>query len=133
MKGVMQMNSSLVPLISGVAFIAMTALVFAHHSFATFDQDHPLELSGVVKEFSFTNPHSFIRLEVKDKSGNSETWTLEGSSPRALAHDGWTSTTLKTGDKLQVTINPARNGAPRGTWDVTKTMFKDGKPVPGPP
>jgi len=106
--------------------------VNAHHSFAMFDQEHPLELSGVVKEFRFTNPHAFIRLEVKTADGNFETWTLEGSSPRALAHDGWTSTTLKTGDELQMTVNPARNGAPRGSWDVNKVTFKNGKPVTNP-
>jgi hypothetical protein len=126
------MNSAFFPLICGVAFVATTDLVSAHHSFSMFDQEHPLELSGMVKEFRFTNPHSFIRLEVKDKSGNSETWTLEGSSPSGLAQDGWTSKTLKTGDELRVTINPARNGAPRGAWDVNTIMFKDGKPIPGP-
>jgi Family of unknown function (DUF6152) len=41
--------------------------VHAHHSFAIFDHEHPFELSGVVKEFKFTSPHSFIRVEVKDK------------------------------------------------------------------
>jgi hypothetical protein len=116
-----------------IALVMSAIPVDAHHSFASLDQEHPLELTGVVKEFRFTNPHSFIRLEVKDKDGNSETWILEGSSPRALAHDGWTSSTLKAGDELRMTIDPARNGAPRGSWDVNKIMFKNGKPITGLP
>jgi hypothetical protein len=106
--------------------------IYAHHSFAALDNEHPLVLSGVVKEFRFTNPHSFIRLEVKDKDGNSETWTLEGVGPRALAQDGWTSTTLKTGDELQIAIDPARSGAPLGSFDANKVTFKNGKPIAGP-
>jgi len=114
-----------------IALVVSAIPVNAHHSFAALDQEHPLELSGVVREFRFTNPHAFIRLEVKDNDGNSEIWMLEGSSPRALAHDGWTSTTLKTGDELRMTIDPARNGGPRGSWDVNRIMFRNGKPITG--
>jgi hypothetical protein len=106
--------------------------VYAHHSFAIFDHEHPFELSGVVKEFKYTSPHSFIRVEVKDKDGNSETWNLEGGNPSALARDGWTSTTLKAGDELQMTIDPLRSGAPGGSWNVNKIKFKDGRPITAP-
>lgn len=101
----------------------------AHHSFAMFDHEHPLEVTGVVKEFKYTSPHSLIRLEVKDRDGNSETWNLEGGSPSALTRDGWTSKTLKSGDELQITIDPLRSGAPGGYWNVNKIKFKDGKPI----
>ena len=103
----------------------------AHRSFATHDNEHPLELRGVVKEFRFISPHALIRLEVKDRDGNSETWTPEGSSPRALVQDGRTSTSLKTGDELQITIDPARSGPPIGAFDVNRATFKNGKPLTG--
>jgi hypothetical protein len=58
----------------------LTGSVFAHHSFAMFDQEHPMDLVGTVKEFKFTSPRTFILLEVK---GSNETviWNLEGEAP----------------------------------------------------
>jgi uncharacterized protein DUF6152 len=119
----------LAPIFVSAALAAMTGAAAAHHSFAMFDQEHPLELSGVVKEFKYTSPHSFIVLEVKGKDGTAEAWNLEGGSPSALARDGWTSKSLKSGDELQVTVDPLRSGAPGGSWNVNKVKFKDGKPI----
>jgi hypothetical protein len=104
-------------------------MAVAHHSFAMFDQEHPQEVTGVVKEYKYTSPHSFIILEIKDKDGASEAWNLEGGSPSALARDGWTSKSLKPGDELRLTIEPLRSGAPGGAWNVNKIKFKDGKPI----
>ena len=110
----------LAPIFVSAALAAMTGAATAHHSFAMFDQEHPLELSGLVKEFKYTSPHSFIVLEVKGKDGATEAWNLEGGSPSALARDGWTSKSLKAGDELQVTVDPLRSGAPGGSWNVNK-------------
>ena len=66
------MKGYLAPLFAGAAVIALTGAVAAHHSFAMFDQEHPVEVTGVVKEYKYTSPHSFIILEIKDKDGNSE-------------------------------------------------------------
>jgi hypothetical protein len=117
------------PMSAGAALFALAGSAAAHHSFAMFDQEHPIELSGVVKEFKYTSPHSFIVLEVKEKDGTSEAWNLEGGSPSALARDGWTSKSLKAGDELQVTVDPLRSGAPGGSWNVGKVKFKDGRPI----
>jgi hypothetical protein len=123
------MKGYLAPLCAGVAVIALTGAVAAHHSFAMFDQEHPVEVTGVVKEYKYTSPHSFIILEIKDKDGNSEAWNLEGGSPSALARDGWTSKSLKPGDELKMTIEPLRSGAPGGAWNVNKIKFKSGDPI----
>jgi hypothetical protein len=116
-------------LLVGAALIAMGGLAAAHHSFAMFDQEHPVELSGVVKEWKYTAPHAFIILEVKDTDGSTQLWSLEGGAPSGLIRDGWTSKTLKPGDELQLTIDPLRSGAPGGAWNVNKVKFKDGSPV----
>ena len=123
------MRSYLAPLLAGVALVAMTGVVVAHHSFAMFDQEHPMDVTGVVREYKYTSPHSFIILEIKDKDGSIENWNLEGGSPSALARDGWTNKSLKPGDELQLTIDPLRSGAPGGSWNVNKIKFKDGKPI----
>ena len=123
------MKSYLAPMFAGAALIAMTGVVAAHHSFAMFDQEHPMEVSGVVKDFKYTSPHSFIVLEIKDKDGHAEDWNLEGGSPSQLARDGWNSKTLKSGDELQMTIEPLRSGAPGGSWNLSKVKFKNGSPI----
>src|SRR3974377_772381 len=104
----------------------------AHHSFAMFDQEHPVEITGAVVEFRYTSPHSFILVDVKGKDGTSTVWNLEGPSPSILARDGMSSKTLKPGDELVLTIDPLRSGAPGGAWALIKTRFKDGRPIGGP-
>ena len=112
----------------GVGLVGFTGSVFAHHSFAMFDQEHPIELTGTVKEFKFTSPHTFILLEVKGQN-ESVVWNLEGGSPSALVREGWSSKTLPPGTELKMTIDPLRSGAPGGAWNVQKTKLKDGSPV----
>src|SRR5262249_61566187 len=70
------------------AFAAASGAVLAHHSFAMFDQENPIELEGVVQEFKFTSPHSFIILAVKQQDCSTQLWSLEGPAPSALARDG---------------------------------------------
>lgn len=103
----------------------------AHHSFAMFDQEHPIEVAGTVVEFRYTSPHSFILVDVKGKDGASTVWNLEGPSPSILARDGMSAKTLKPGDELVLTIDPLRSGAPGGAWALIKTKFKDGRPLSG--
>ena len=123
------MRSKLAALLGSVAFVATSGAVLAHHSFAMFDQENPVELSGTVKEFKFTSPHTFILLQVNGPDGAPVVWNLEGASPSALVRDGWSSKSLKSGDELQMKIDPLRSGAPGGAWAVPKTKFKDGKPI----
>ena len=110
------------------AFVVAGGAAWAHHSFAMFDQEHPIELIGTVKEFKFTSPHTFILLEVKGQN-ESVVWNLEGGSPSALVRDGWSSKTLPPGTEVKMTIDPLRSGAPGGAWNLQKTKLKDGSPV----
>ena len=113
----------------GASFMAAGGVAWAHHSFAMFDQEHPMELAGTVQEFKFTSPHTFVLLEVKGSDGSSTVWNLEGASPSALVREGWSSKTLKPGDELKMTIDPLRSGAPGGSWSEKKTSFTSGQPV----
>jgi hypothetical protein len=116
-------------LLAGVALVVSGGAVLAHHSFAMFDQEHPMELKGTVTEFKFTSPHTFVLLEVKGADGSSTVWNLEGASPSALVREGWSSKTLKAGDELKMTIDPLRSGAPGGAWSEKKTQFGSGQPI----
>jgi hypothetical protein len=123
------MRSKTVALLAGIAFVAASGAAIAHHSFAMFDNENPIDLVGTVQEFKFTSPHTFILLQVKAQDGNTTVWNLEGASPSALVRDGWSSKSLKAGDELQMKIDPLRSGAPGGAWTVPKTKFKDGKNI----
>jgi hypothetical protein len=116
-------------LLAGVALVVSGGAVLAHHSFAMFDQEHPMELKGTVTEFKFTSPHTFVLLEVKGADGSSTVWNLEGASPSALVREGWSSKTLKAGDELKMMVDPLRSGAPGGSWSEKKTQFSSGAPI----
>ena len=116
-------------LLAGAALVLSGGAVLAHHSFAMFDQDHPMELSGTVTEFKFTSPHTFVLLDVKGSDGGDTVWNLEGASPSALVREGWSSKTLKAGDELKMTIDPLRSGAPGGSWSEKKAQFLSGQPI----
>lgn len=111
------------------ALVAAASPAQAHHSFAMFDQAHEIDLEGVVQEFRYVAPHSFIVLQVKQDDGTTESWTLEGVSPGDLARVGWSRTTLKAGDEVKATIAPLRSGAPGGAWVTKKIQFRDGRPI----
>src|SRR6185503_17713325 len=75
---------------------------FAHHSPVMFDQAKPLTLTGTVREFQWTNPHSYIQLVVKNEQGQDEEWSLEMAAPTYLYNLGWRPSTVKAGDVVTV-------------------------------
>ena len=110
----------------GAAALALYAIpAFAHHSFAMFDADKKITLEGTVKEFQWTNPHTFAWFEVANKAGGIDTWGIEGMSPNYLGRRGWTKNTLKAGDKVTVTIYPLKDGQKGGTF--LRCKLADGK------
>ena len=109
--------------------IAMAGAAMAHHSFAMFDQENPIELEGIVQEFKYTSPHTFILLQVKGPDGSITVWNLEGATPSALAREGWSAKSIKAGDELKMKVAPLRSGAPGGQWTSEGTKYRDGKAV----
>ena len=110
--------------------LAATALLIAgpalaHHSFAMFDRQKEITLKGTVKEFQWTNPHSFIEIEAPDEKGGSVSYSIEMNSPNNLTRQGWKSTALKPGDKVTVVMNPLRDGSRGGLF--VSVMLPDGK------
>jgi hypothetical protein len=118
-----------VALVGAAALVAANGAAIAHHSTAMFDQENPIELVGIVKEFKFTNPHTFILLEVKGGDGSATVWTLEGGTPSSLTRDGWTNKSIKPGDEIKMKVAPLRSGAPGGSWSAEHTHYPDGKPI----
>jgi hypothetical protein len=85
--------------------------VFAHHSTAPYDLIRETIIEGTATTFDFVNPHGNIELDVHDASGKVEHWTVAIESPVFLRRKGWSGNTLKSGDKITVTGNRARDGS----------------------
>ena len=123
----------------GAMLLAITGTALAHHSGAMFERDKQVELVGTIITFSWTNPHSWIEIEVPNASGGSDKWGVECNSPNNLARQGWRSTTLKPGDQVTVTVHPLRSGEKGGRFISVKladgTVMTDsvGYPVPAKP
>jgi hypothetical protein len=111
----------------GLAVIIVTANTIptlAHHSFATFDADRKITLEGIVKDFQWTNPHSWLFLTVSDARGRVVQWTIELGGPSSLARQGWVPKTLKPGMKVQAIIHPLRDGTSGG--QIMAIILPDG-------
>jgi hypothetical protein len=121
------MNLKVVGL-SAVALTSFTASVLAHHSFAMFDAEKTVTMQGTVKEFEWVNPHSWLRVMVKDeKTGQPAVWALELSSPARLKRMGMSSDSVKPGDAVSVTFHPLKDGARGGQF--IQAVLPDGKLV----
>jgi hypothetical protein len=102
--------------LAAATLAASAAPALAHHSFAMFDNQKEVELVGTVKEFQWTNPHTWIQVVVPDAAGTSTSeWSVEGGNPGDLARRGWKKTSLKPGDKVTVRIHPMKNGTNGGS------------------
>ena len=113
-----------------IAFATTAALlvattVFAHHSPIVFDRTKQVTLTGVVTEFRWGNPHSWIHIDVPDADGKVANWGIEMNPASHLARDGWRSTTLKKGDQVSIVVFPLRNDEKGGQYISIK--LPDGK------
>jgi hypothetical protein len=120
----------------GVAAVGLVSLAHAHHSFAAeFDIDKTVELTGTVTEMKWSNPHTWIYIDVVDTDGTVVNWALE--TPRAanmLIRNGWRREDLPVGREISVKGWQARNGSP--TANISSVTLEDGRQLfagsPGP-
>jgi hypothetical protein len=111
--------------LAGVAVLLFAAPVSAHHSFAMFDASKTVELQGAVKEFQWTNPHSWLQVNVTNAQGATIEWSFEMGAPGGLARSGWRPKTVVPGDKVTVKFHPLRDGTPGG--QLLSVVLPDGK------
>lgn len=82
----------------------------AHHSFAMFDLTKEVTVQGVVKQFTWANPHVWLDIVVNGGNSQAQTWGLESLAVGLLYRQGWTADSLKPGDKVTVVVHPMRDG-----------------------
>jgi Family of unknown function (DUF6152) len=91
--------------------LAAAGSAAAHHSFAVFfdTQDKLVKVTGVVKDFRFSNPHGVITLLVP-KGNGTVVWRAETNSPSILRRRGWSQDSLHSGDRVTLSGWPAKDG-----------------------
>lgn len=111
-------RAGVMAIMAGVLAVGGQAL--AHHGVSAYDVLHPITIDGTVTEFDLQNPHSMLFMDVKNKDGNVVHWSIETAAPAGIKAPGGLKNMLKPGDKISVTLVPAKSGAPVGFcgWNV---------------
>jgi uncharacterized protein DUF6152 len=115
-----------VALLGLLAMAAGVVPAVAHHSGAMFEEKKTITVEGTVKEFQYTNPHSWLLVDVKNKDGSVTTWGFEAEGPTTLMRAGIRPSEFKTGTKITITGRPMKDGKPAATWEYA-VRASDGK------
>lgn len=96
----------------GIACVLPGMQLHAHHAFAAeFDAKKPVKLQGKITKMEWTNPHSWIHMEVTTSDGRKEQWMIEAGSPNALFRRGFTKALLPPGKIIVVHGFRAKDGS----------------------
>jgi len=107
------------------------APAFSHHSNVGFAVETVLTASGVVKEWKWMNPHTWLIMDVEDGKGGKTEWAMEGRAPGVLLRAGWSRSVLKAGDKVTVHYSPSKDGSKVGM--IARVTLADGRVLPNAP
>jgi hypothetical protein len=97
------------------AIAGYVAPAVAHHSFSMFDHEKTIKISGMVKEFEFTNPHAWIHMVAQD-AGKPVDWSFEMGSVGQITAQGWKRDSIRPGDKITVEAHPLKDGSHGGQY-----------------
>jgi len=120
-------GKALVAMLVTVVLLVVSSVMFAHHTSAgLFDAKVNKTLKGAVQKWLYVNPHSALVIDVKDATGNVETWRVEFTSPGGLKSCcGLTRTSFQAGDQVTVIGHPYFNNIK--TMDAEKLILANGK------
>jgi len=105
---------------TAVLGLSTTQPASAHHSFAMFDSEHQVKISGTITKFDWTNPHIYLFITGNESGKEAKSWTIEGASPGILNRIGWKFNAVKAGDKVEMVIAPLRSGEQGGLLKLIK-------------
>jgi hypothetical protein len=108
------MKNAVVRCVVAGLFATLSAPVLAHHSVAMFDLTRNVTIEGTVKEFQFTNPHSWLQIMVNNSDGTTVEWDFEAQGPSSLLRVGIKAKTFSPGDKVTVVAHPMKDGRTAG-------------------
>jgi hypothetical protein len=102
--------SSIAAVVAISGLLIVCAPVAAHHGGAAYDTDKTITVKGTVTDYIWANPHVFVKVDVKDDSGNVAHWIVEAQNPVSMMQISWTKNTFKAGDQVEIDAMPAKNG-----------------------
>src|SRR5213078_4895080 len=97
----------------GVAATCVVVFIlpaWSHHSHGNY-VDTFMDIEGIVKEVHLVVPHSWVYVEVKDRTGDPQIWIMEAIGRPALQRIGVTPDYLKAGDTIKARCFPMRDGS----------------------
>jgi hypothetical protein len=100
--------------------------VFAHHSFAAFDNLKNVTIMGTVKELQWTNPHIFVQVLVP-VTGRVEEWSIESVSVGTARRLGWRPDIIKAGDQVTAYLHPLRDESNGKGGSLTAIVLPNGQ------
>ena len=109
------LKASLIVAAAAVGVSGMAVPAFAHHSGAMFESEKEIVLNGTVREFQYTNPHSWIQVVVPGASGKSVEWSIETAAPIVLLRAGIKKTAFQPGEKVAIRVHPMKDGSAGGS------------------
>ena len=98
--------------LAAISLLAISVPLFAHHGNASYDTEKSVNVKGTVTAYIWANPHVFVKVDVKDDTGNIVHWIVEAQNPVSMMQIGWTKNTFKPGDEVEIDAMPAKNGNP---------------------
>lgn len=111
-------------ILAGLSALAIAMPVAAHHSGTMFDHEKEVVYTGVVKEFQYTNPHSWLIVDVTNEDGSVTTWGFEAEGPSRIRQSGIRKGDFPPGTKVTITAHPMKDGRPAAAW--THAVREDG-------
>src|SRR5215216_2803387 len=93
-----------------LAMLLLPTPAQSHHSNVAYEVTKVITVTGVVREFQWVNPHTWVHVVVDDGKGGKVEWAAEGRAPGVLLRAGWTRNSLKPGETITVDMSPAKDG-----------------------
>jgi hypothetical protein len=118
------MKITSIPVLTMLAMLLCATPALPHHSNVAFEVNKIVTLTGMVTEFRWVNPHTWIGLSVDDGKGAKTVWAIEGRAPGVLARAGWSRSSMKVGDTVTIDFSPAKDGSKSGL--VARVTKSDG-------
>ena len=118
------MMRAIVTSLASAAILFCAAPAQSHHSNVAYEVTKVITITGVVKEFRWVNPHTWLHLMVDEANGGKVEWQVEGRAPGVLLRAGWTKASLKPGEKVTVDMSPAKDGTKVGI--IARITKEDG-------
>ena len=118
------MQIRIIALSVAASVLLCAAPAISHHSNSAYEVEKVITVTGIVKEWRWTNPHTWLHLTVDDEKGGKVEWAAEGRAPGVLGRAGWDRFVLKAGEKVTVHMSPAKDGSKVGI--IARVTKEDG-------